>query len=435
MTTLLTNLVNYWKFNETSGDAIDSVGANTLTDNGGVGSRAGKINNARAFDPTSNQFFTGTSLGSGDLTISFWFNGDVIAPFSQYQSLFACIKNSGDSISIGAASTGIVYTLVRFGVENTQITVNTTITAGNWYHVVARRDTIGKVTYLTVNGSLTPFLPGNYTITYNDSGNQLQIGGTDTTALYGAANYFDGLIDEVSVWSRVLSDSEITTLYNSGNGLSLEAYGSLASQIDGRSSLNGFLSINSNIKTLIGSFGSISTIAGDIGVVSMIPGTRRDGTDSSRYLITSTNVNLNWNVNDKTNNDINLTQPKYTIPRTAIDESWYNSVSIPPVSTITLDLTSLPVRLFGLYFVRGFSKIKSLTIENTNNDARLYVGTSGVSNSISEFGYQTEIGFSGIAQSISYIGFNVDSTHKNLGITNFTMNPVTCKVLILGVIA
>ena len=36
--------------------------------------------------------------------------------------------------------------------------------------------------------------------------------------MVSATEYFAGLIDEYSVWSRVLTTSEITALYNSGNG-------------------------------------------------------------------------------------------------------------------------------------------------------------------------------------------------------------------------
>src|SRR6266404_503553 len=47
---LLTNLVSYWKLDEASGNAVDSVGTNTLTANHAPGSMAGKVNGARNFD-------------------------------------------------------------------------------------------------------------------------------------------------------------------------------------------------------------------------------------------------------------------------------------------------------------------------------------------------------------------------------------------------
>ena len=34
-----------------------------------------------------------------------------------------------------------------------------------------------------------------------------------------AAQAFDGMMDEIGVWSRALTATEVTELYNSGNGL------------------------------------------------------------------------------------------------------------------------------------------------------------------------------------------------------------------------
>ena len=35
----------------------------------------------------------------------------------------------------------------------------------------------------------------------------------------GAPFYVDGIIDEVGIWARSLSDAEVTQLYNAGAGL------------------------------------------------------------------------------------------------------------------------------------------------------------------------------------------------------------------------
>src|SRR4051812_28482140 len=70
---LLTNLVSDWKLDESSGNAIDSLGTNTLTANSAPGSVAGKVNGARNFDGT-NQFFsipTNPSVEIGTSSFSF----------------------------------------------------------------------------------------------------------------------------------------------------------------------------------------------------------------------------------------------------------------------------------------------------------------------------------------------------------------------------
>ena len=45
----------------------------------------------------------------------------------------------------------------------------------------------------------------------------LYIGGQE----YGFQNFFDGKIDEVAVWDKALSATEIATLYGNGNGKSI----------------------------------------------------------------------------------------------------------------------------------------------------------------------------------------------------------------------
>lgn len=88
----------------------------------------------------------------------------------------------------------------------------------NWHHYVGRYD--GSEVSLWVDGvkqTNTSSVTGNI-----NSGNGIVQMGT-----YQRNNdWYDGLIDEVGVWSTDLSDSQITTLYNSGSGL---AYGNFTS--------------------------------------------------------------------------------------------------------------------------------------------------------------------------------------------------------------
>lgn len=46
---LSTNLISYWKLDETSGNAVDSVGSNTLTNNNSVSFSTALINNGANF--------------------------------------------------------------------------------------------------------------------------------------------------------------------------------------------------------------------------------------------------------------------------------------------------------------------------------------------------------------------------------------------------
>src|SRR5687767_4401242 len=52
------DLKAYWKFDEVSGNAIDSKGVNTLVDNNTVTAGTGKISGSRHFTASTGEFFS-----------------------------------------------------------------------------------------------------------------------------------------------------------------------------------------------------------------------------------------------------------------------------------------------------------------------------------------------------------------------------------------
>jgi len=100
---------------------------------------------------------------------------------------------------------------IRFLLNNNSplnvLTSNTSITT-NWTHVVATYDGTTKKIY--INGQLSN--SANFTGQINNSFTNLRIG-----SYYNAALVFAGLIDDVRIYNRALSETEIKTLYNSYN--------------------------------------------------------------------------------------------------------------------------------------------------------------------------------------------------------------------------
>ena len=90
------------------------------------------------------------------------------------------------------------------------------LTHGTWYHIAFVRDNSAKTVKLYVDGSLN----GTYTYTNSPdtsaTSRDLDLGGN------GFDGTLDGMLDEVSLWNRVLTDAEITTLYNSGTGKTVD---------------------------------------------------------------------------------------------------------------------------------------------------------------------------------------------------------------------
>ncbi len=96
---------------------------------------------------------------------------------------------------------------------NSVSTGNTTLTAGNWYHVGFSRDFATGEVKIYLNGAVDG--TGTYSTELGFSGCQLRIGADiDSSCGGGYGEYFKGYIDEVMIFNRSLSDEQILALYN-----------------------------------------------------------------------------------------------------------------------------------------------------------------------------------------------------------------------------
>jgi len=209
-TNLNTDLVSYYKLDETSGTVLDAYGSNDGTNNGATPNVAGKINTAYDFELSENDninlgnSFTGV-YGEEQFSISVWFNGESFGTLNDILS---------DHQSLGDSGTAIMFRPQRFSyntgttLEHWDITEGT-INTGTWYHYVITKN----------NTHFTFYKDGSFIETHADTG----IIRTQTRALLigndnSNSNGFDGKIDEIGIWNRALSPDEVTQLYNSGSG-------------------------------------------------------------------------------------------------------------------------------------------------------------------------------------------------------------------------
>ena len=219
---LLDNLISYWKLDEASGNAIDTHGTNTLTDNNTVGSAAGKINTARDFEQSqSESFYTASnaSLETGDIgfTISFWVKHETV------QSIQFYVNKSG--VATADREFAAYYTTGQFaffvydsGNNIKQVLSGVSGSTTNWQHVVAWHDPDANIIGIAVNNG-TP-ATASHTTGVRVTNYEFELGARR------AQNFFlDGLLDEVGFWKRVLTADERTALYNAGNGLSYDSFG------------------------------------------------------------------------------------------------------------------------------------------------------------------------------------------------------------------
>lgn len=205
------NLVSYYKLDESSGNASDSVGSNTLTNVGTATYSSAKINNGIDLNGSSQYLNGGNvlNLTTGAWTFSAWIK---VTTTGSFEFVGGKSESAGTSDWYMRVTNGNKAEIqFRNGASSNQVVGAVTVADNTWHHVVGLRN--GTNVLLYVDGSADGSATDN---NYNCS-NSLDFHlGADSA---GALNFkFNGQIDEVGIWNRALSGTEITELYNAGAG-------------------------------------------------------------------------------------------------------------------------------------------------------------------------------------------------------------------------
>lgn len=216
---LTDDLVSFWELEEASGTRNDSHGTNDLNDNNSVGQGSGKVGNCADFESGSSNYLSHAdnadlSTGDGvDFTICAWVNleskpaeGGIVSKASQVATeyILEYVGVSGFFCFAFFVGTNALVKALSFGDPS----------IGTWCFVVAWHDVVDGSYNIQVNDGAVDSTPDT---SFADSALDFQIG------RYGTSQYFDGLIDQVGFWKRVLTTQERTDLYNGGAGLSYAA--------------------------------------------------------------------------------------------------------------------------------------------------------------------------------------------------------------------
>lgn len=222
----LTGLVSFWNFE----DGFDDVhGENHGTPMSGVSepTNIGPQGSAPYFDGSSNAYINcgndpSLNITSDALSMSAWIyseNGanraDIISKGRDYTS------NKGYHIRWnGNEQSLILYSIYRLEDGSNSLPTIDLPDVGTWHHVVSTYD--GQSGKLYLNGTLVA-----------EDEQAGTIGNATTAFIIGAHSaapssfyQWEGYIDEVGVWGRVLTDSEISALYNGGEGVPYSQFGS-----------------------------------------------------------------------------------------------------------------------------------------------------------------------------------------------------------------
>jgi hypothetical protein len=223
LTSLKTSL--YAVYNGES-NANDSFGSRNGTPMGGLTYTTGKIGQAFNFNGSTSYVDMGDvmDVGTSSWSYSMWFNatnafftqtvfGKTIAAGVRGR-IWAQIDNNKLVMGFDADATNVII------VETPALSV----LANTWYHVVFVLDRNDKLK-LYLNGSLVSLTTTNgtnnlipYSATNYNTNNPFRIGAYTASDNTTAIGFYSGKIDEFNIWNRVLTQSEITDLYNSGNG-------------------------------------------------------------------------------------------------------------------------------------------------------------------------------------------------------------------------
>ena len=216
-------LVGWWKGD---GNPVDSVGGNNGVEqnntytNGEVG---------QAFDFNGDGQYVeipqSASLNpSNQLTIEFWMKADPNNSMTSYQGLVASdfyfiSLTSGHTFNVGVnfgVSTDNGSSFSEIADANNGGAV---VSAGTWHHVAGVYDGAKLQLYIdgqpwgnsiACSGNISPMLADSF----------LGLGSEDGRTVCPscvADRYFNGLLDEVSIYSRALTPSEIQSIYNAGS--------------------------------------------------------------------------------------------------------------------------------------------------------------------------------------------------------------------------
>jgi len=223
-------LVAYYKFDEASGNIINQsldstkIANSDIVITGATYSATGKIGNALSFDGINDSGITSSSAiadwkflhNTGfDVSISVWIYVDNTSAGTR--GIVATMNgNSSDNGFLFFQSGNLVKIISQVGTTSQFFASTNTLTASAWNHVVLTINETTNDVKIYINNSVDTGASYNKTSTVNPESVMGIMWDTQS------GSYLPGDIDELTIFKdRVLTSAEVSSLYNSGNGMEI----------------------------------------------------------------------------------------------------------------------------------------------------------------------------------------------------------------------
>ena len=217
-----TSLVGYWNFDSGTSGLISNGQRAGMEDssgngNGGIAKNAngtglawsvGKIGKAVYLDGVDDVISVGTSskLIANNITFSLWLN--LASLPATHGGVMTNKNNSSYGINLSITSGGVVESLVSTGSAYNYF-YGSSISLDTWSHLAVSHNESDGRNVIYVDGQLAGTL--TKALGYASAVDETQIGSFYNTQTLR----INGLVDDVRVYSRALTASEILALYNS----------------------------------------------------------------------------------------------------------------------------------------------------------------------------------------------------------------------------
>jgi len=289
---LLTGNIGLWRFNETSAGTVS--GSKDFADTSASGTTHLKGFGSLTYGVSSTtgrglQLYTnaGTYNGYGiasmtalnttqSYTVSTWVKSDDVSSTASNRTIVSKVGNSYPAFLLGYFGSGKAYRFTVYSNDSSPTSYSSiatvSATTGRWTHLVGVYDATTAKAQLYVDGK--PQTAVTVAATFNATQN-LMIGAT----IWNAVNndFWPGVVDEVAIWDRVLTQNEILQLYRRyGNRIKYQLRSCTNADCSDQDSIalgNGWKGFDNTAYTYISeSHNNSSLDTAGVGVGTVYPG-------------------------------------------------------------------------------------------------------------------------------------------------------------------